>query len=123
MANLACHDLYPTMKSCGQYRRGPRPVSAKRDGGVIRLTFTEVNGKLTAEGRFAGFTVQDEKGTPVPAIYRIRLDPADPAVLLLQADGLPEKATIRYGYGKDPYCNLRDEADMAAVVFGPMPIQ
>lgn len=123
LANLACHDLYPTMKSCGQYHRGPRPLAAKRDGNLIRLSFTEVNGKLVADGRFTGFVIQDDKGSPVPAIYKIRLDPTDPTVLLLQADGLPEKATIRYGFGKDPYCNLRDEADMGAPVFGPLQIQ
>ena len=29
---------------------------------------------------------------------------------------------LHYGYGKYPYCNLRDSADMAAPVFGPMEI-
>ena len=36
---------------------------------------------------------------------------------------LGEGATLRYGYGKDPYRNLRDEADMGVAVFGPVPIQ
>jgi hypothetical protein len=34
-----------------------------------------------------------------------------------------ERATLRYGSGRDPYFNLNDEADMAAPVFGPLAIQ
>ncbi len=32
-------------------------------------------------------------------------------------DESPRGATLRYGYGKDPYCNLTDESDMAVPVF------
>ena len=35
---------------------------------------------------------------------------------------LPENAVLRYGFGTDPYCNLVDDAGMAAPVFGPMAI-
>ena len=30
---------------------------------------------------------------------------------------------LHYGFGKDPYCNVRDAADMAAPVFGPLTIR
>jgi len=57
-------------------------------------------------------------------IYKARVDPADSSVVLLSIGGkLPEGAKLHYGYGKDPYCNLRDAADMAAPVFGPMTIE
>jgi sialate O-acetylesterase len=53
----------------------------------------------------------------------MRIDAAEPNSALLNIGGkLPEGATLRYGFGKDPYCNLRDEEDMAAPVFGPMAI-
>jgi sialate O-acetylesterase len=124
LANLASHDLFPGVKEYVTMKRGPRPVSAKFENGTIRVTFTEVNGSLLSEGRLSGFTIHNEKGEIVPMIYKQRFDPADPSVVVLQVQGkLPEKASLWYGYGKDPYCNLRDTADMAAPVFGPMPIQ
>ena len=55
------------------------------------------------------------------AIYRVDLD-GDTAVLQLTGE-LPAGAVLHYGFGKDPYCNLRDDADMAVLVFGPLPIQ
>ncbi|MFN0165807.1 MAG: sialate O-acetylesterase [Bryobacteraceae bacterium] len=105
-------------------RRGPRPVKAKLEGGVIRVTFSDVNGRLTGAGPLTGFTVHDQSGQPVPMIYKIRVDPADGSALLLYHLGkLSPGAMLRYGYGKDPYCNVRDEAGMALPVFGPMPIE
>jgi sialate O-acetylesterase len=44
-------------------------------------------------------------------------------VLLYMGAKLPEEATLQYGYGKDPYCNLRDANDNPAPGFGPMQIQ
>ncbi len=108
----------------GQTKRGPRPVSAVFRDGVVRVTFEEVNGRLISEGRLSGFSIHGADGAPVPAIFKARLDPADPnAVLLHIAGKLPEGAGVRYGYGKDPYCNLSDQKDMGAPVFGPMPIR
>jgi sialate O-acetylesterase len=92
--------------------------------GVIRVSFANVSGKLIAEGRIGGFSVHTKTGEWVPAIYRVDLDPAKTDQVLLQVSGkLPDDVVLHYGFGKDPYCNLRDEADMAALVFGPLPIQ
>jgi len=114
LANLALH----------RTRRGPRPLSASFRNGVLRVAFSEVNGGLRSAGRVAGFTVHDAAGEPVPLIYKARVDPGDSSAVLLHIGGkLPEGANLRYGYGKDPYCNLRDHADMGAPVFGPMAIQ
>jgi hypothetical protein len=30
---------------------------------------------------------------------------------------------LRYGLGRNPYCNVRDTLDMALPVFGPFPIE
>jgi sialate O-acetylesterase len=34
----------------------------------------------------------------------------------------PARSSLWYGYGLDPYCNLSDALDMAAPVFGPVPL-
>lgn len=105
-------------------KRGPRPVSAKVKGSMIVVEFAEVNGKLVHKGRLNGFTLHAADGTPVPMIYRQRVSAEDPNIVELLFGGkLPEGVTLRHGYGRDPYLNLRDEAGMPAPVFGPMPIQ
>jgi sialate O-acetylesterase len=110
--------------AAGKAKRGPRPVAAEIDNGKIRVRFADVNGKLTAEGRIAGFTVHDATGAVVPAIYKSSIEIHDGSNVLLSFQGkLPEGATLRYGYGKDPYCNLRDERGFGVPVFGPIPIR
>ena len=123
LANLACHDLFSGIPRCASLRRGPRPASAVLRGTIVRVAFTEVNGALHSEGRIAGFSIHASDGAPVPLIFKARIDPEDPSAVLLYLDRKPpEGATLHYGYGKDPYCNLRDSEDMAVPVFGPVPI-
>lgn len=111
----------------GQAQRGPRPLSAKYSAGVIRVRFTSVNGRLRSPGRMAGFSINDAQGQPVAAIYKTRVDPADGSAILLHVGfgpaGPPSGATLWYGQGKDPYCNIVDSEDMAMPVFGPLPIE
>lgn len=125
LANLACHDLFPNVTNCGTLKRGPRPVSAMFGNGVVRVQFSEVNGGLRAAGRISGFSIHPaDDAAALSVIYKARVDPADSSAVLLSIGGkLPEGAKLHYGYGKDPYCNLRDEADMAVPVFGPMAIE
>ena len=60
----------------------------------------------------------------MPTIYKIQTRHGEGNVVELKFTGkLPENATLFYGDGKDPYCNLHDEADMGVPVFGPMAIQ
>jgi sialate O-acetylesterase len=124
LANLACRDLFPGQAGCAAYKLGPRPVSAVFRDGTVRVTFAGVNGGLRADGRISGFTIHGADGAPLPVIYKMKVDPADSNVVLLSIGGkLPEGAVLRYGVGKDPYCNLRDAAEMGAPAFGPMAIQ
>jgi sialate O-acetylesterase len=124
MAKLATTDLFPALKGFGPFQRGPRPVSAIYKDGVVRVSFSNVNGKLKAESRISGFSIHNAAGEPLASIYKIRVDPAEPgSVILYTVSKPPEGAVLHYGYGKDTYCNLRDEAAMGAPVFGPMPIQ
>lgn len=124
LANLACHDRFPGAAQCGWLQRGPRPVSIRYSDNTIRITFDQVNGKLVSGGRVAGFSVHDGSGAAVPFFYRAEIDPNNSRAIVLRTFGkLPEGATLRYGAGKDPYCNVRDEAGMALPVFGPLAIE
>jgi sialate O-acetylesterase len=129
LANLAIADLFPASRKEGAAARGPRPISVEYRPtagafGVIRIRYSAVNGKLQSDGRIGGFSLHDEKGEVLPMVYRVDLDPADPTTVMLHVQGkLPPNASVHYGHGKDPYCNLRDSADMAALVFGPMPVK
>lgn len=108
----------------GGTKKGPRPGAATVQGNVVRVTFTGVNGTLRSQGRISGFSIHGSDGAPLPLIYKASFDPADPAAILLHFGGkLPAGATLRYGAGKDPYCNVRDDAQMGLPVFGPILIQ
>ncbi len=118
LADLACHDLFPRVKNYGELKRGPRPVAATFQSGVVKVSFSGVNGKLEAEGRMAGFSIHDPSGAELPMIYKSRVDPAEASTVLLYVLGKPpQDATVWYGAGKDPYCNVRDAEDLAVPVF------
>jgi sialate O-acetylesterase len=123
LAVLATRDLFANVSDYGQQKGGPRPATAKFSNGVLTLTFDDVNGQLQAAGRISGFTIHDATGAPVPMIYKARFDPAQGNTIYLHLSGkLAEGATLRYGFGKDPYCNVTDSSDMGLPVFGPMAI-
>jgi sialate O-acetylesterase len=124
LANLATRDLFPQVKEFGTLQPGPRPMSAVYSAGVVRVVYSGVNGKLASEGRIGGFTIHGDNGELLPAIYKADIDSTNGSTVLLYVQGkMPARASVRYGYGKDSYCNLRDSADMAAPVFGPMTIK
>ncbi len=123
LARLAAKDLFPGDKESAGFTKGPRPVSAKADGASVKVKFDGVNGQLSSDGRISGFSIHDAKGDAVPLIYKARFDPNDATVIQLDVfTKLPAGATLQYGAGKDPYCNIRDTADMALPAFGPIPI-
>lgn len=102
-------------------KSGPRPVKAIAEDRRIRLILSGVNGRIDESARLAGFTVADASGRITPRIYRTRVDGTD---LLLFFDGGPvPPAFLWYGYGKDPYCNIRDSENLALPVFGPLTIE
>ncbi len=105
----------------GKAQRGPRPLEPVVDGSLIKLPFRDVNGKLASAGRPSGFTIHAPTGEALPVIYKTQIDGS--TVLLHIQGKLPEGATLRYGAGKDPYCNIRDEQGFGLVVFGPLPLK
>ncbi len=123
IARRACHDLYPALGGCGAFKPGPHPVSAFLGGGVLAVSFYGVNGRLTAPGRIAGFSIHSPDGAEIPLIYKTTIDPAEASTVRLHVQGkVPPGAVLYYGFGKDPFCNVTDELDMAVPMFGPMPI-
>jgi sialate O-acetylesterase len=140
LATLAIRDLFPKAEGGRDLKKGPRPVSARfSEDGTIRIEFDHVNGKLHAPGRISGFTVHGPDGKVLPSVFDARFDPTGGNVVVLKIQRafrepvgkgggerawyLPEGATLHHGYGKDPYCNVMDEADMAVPAFGPMKIE
>ena len=118
LADLVCLDLFPRTKDFGQRKRGPRPVAAIYQDGAVKVSFSGVNGRLQSEGPISGFSIRLPNGDLAPMIYKSHVDPAEASTVLLSVQGkLPQDAALWYGFGKDPYCNLRDAADMAAPVF------
>lgn len=108
----------------GRLRRGPRPVAARVKGQMILVEFSEVNGRLRHAGRLNGFSIRDAAGNELPLIYRQRVSREAPnAIELLFQGKLPEDAALYYGAGRNPYVNLRDEAEMPAPAFGPLKIE
>jgi sialate O-acetylesterase len=108
----------------GSAKKGPRPISARLKAGVLSVEFTDVNGRLTHDGRLNGFVLVDASGAVQPMIYRQRVSPANGNVVELFIQGkLPDGVKLHYGLGRDPYVNLRDTSDMPAAVFGPMAVE
>ena len=53
-------------------------------------------------------------------IFEAGVGKARDTVVLKLSGPVPAKASLWYGYGMDPYCNLTDGSDMAVPVFGPI---
>jgi len=137
LANLACRDIFADIKRWRDLKRGPRPASitmekhSVRDEYLMHVRFSGVNSGLKSCGRVAGFSIHSPDGIAMPVIFKTRIDPEDRSVVLLYfhvhygfgTDQLPLGATLRYGWGKDPYCNLTDGEDMAVPAFGPITIR
>lgn len=63
------------------------PVSARMEGGVVRVVFSGVNGRLQSRGRISGFTIHDSSGSELPAIFRADFDAAAPDTVVLHVSG------------------------------------
>jgi type 1 glutamine amidotransferase len=75
---------------------------------------------LRPERHIAGFSIRKEDGTNIPLIFEACIGKARDTVILKLSGPFPEKASLWYGYGLDPFCNLTDSLDMAVPVFGPI---
>jgi sialate O-acetylesterase len=121
LAKIAHRELY----GGAGLERGPRleSVQAEAGGRTIRVSYSRVNGRLLPAEKVEGFSLRRLDGGEVHLIYDARVDPLRPASVLLRLQSaLPLGAVLHYGAGLNPVCNLADEEDMAAPVFGPVEV-
>ncbi len=122
LAKLALRELF----GAETLEVGPRPCCAKAaDGGrTIKVTFTGVNGRLLPATNIKGFSLRTADGKPFSVIYNAKVCPCTGKTVVLKLQRpIPDGATLWYGKGLDPVCNLVDGEDMAAPVFGPMKVE
>ncbi len=103
-----------TLKSVGVERN---PLSGGSD---IKVTFDNVMGRLQSNGKPSGFTICNP--SPVNTVFRTDLEKN--TVILRTASPVTdiENASLHYGYGLMPYCNITDSEDRSLPVFGPHPV-
>jgi type 1 glutamine amidotransferase len=75
---------------------------------------------LKPERHIAGFSIRKDDGTSIPLIFEAGVGKARDTVVLELSGPVPAGASLWYGYGMDPYCDLTDGSDMAVPVFGPI---
>ncbi len=103
----------------GQPAPALRAVTFEPDRGWLRVSFSNVQGALQAAGRPTGFTLRDAAGNELPLIYKVSLDGSDALLKLTDPARLPG-ASLWYGWGLAPYCNVTDSTGAAVPAFGPM---
>ena len=75
---------------------------------------------LKPERHIGGFSIRSADGTDIPLIFEAAVGKARDTVILKLTGPVPAGASLWYGYGLDPQCNLTDGLDMAVPVFGPI---
>jgi len=105
---------------------GPLPIAHAgcrlrrwRDKAVLEVRFNNVAGALRAAGRPAGFTVS-MPGLNNNLVFDTRLHGDRVELRLTQSVTSCTGASVQYGQGTDPYCNITDELDRSLPVFGPV---
>jgi len=92
-----------------------------RDGlADLVVEFTNVEGRLSAGSRAAGFALRDPG--PATPFYNIELE-ANKAIIHTMLPGPDlEAMQVQYGCGCDPYCNIMDAAGRSLPAFAPQAI-
>ena len=106
----------------GQPAPALKSVAFEPDRGWLRVSFDNVQGSLQAHGRPAGFTLRDAGGRELPLIYKITLDGPDALLKITDPAGLPG-ASLWYGCGLAPYCNVTDATGAAVPALGPVALR
>jgi hypothetical protein len=103
-------------------RIGPRLAAVETDPHepcLITLRFSSVNGRLLPVDRVAGFRVT-APGAERNLLCSARVSAEDPCcVKLTTVCPPPDGSKLWYGKGMTTFCNLVDQEDMAAPMFGP----
>jgi len=86
----------------------------------VDVVFDNVVDGLRAEGEPFGFSFIGQTGNVQPAIYKTTLH--GDRVRLHLGPGYAAGASLHYGHGLAPYCNITDARGEALQVFGPVPL-
>jgi sialate O-acetylesterase len=102
-------------------RLGPKLEAVElRPDATVHVRYREVNSRLLPAGEISGFSIRDAGGADLGLIYNAQVEPKAPDTVVLRLrERPPTGACLWYGFGPAPYCNLTDELDMGAPVFGP----
>lgn len=110
----------------GGRKAGPAPIAVKgvtvedqRGRGVIVVEFAPVVGRLVAGSRPSGFTLVTDAG--IKRHFDVELDGNCARIRTEYLAADLTGTQVYYGYGLDPYCNIRDEAGRSLPAFGPIP--
>jgi sialate O-acetylesterase len=95
-------------------------VQTERGMGVVVAEFANVAGRLTSGSRPSGFALVARQGLIHP--FDIELDGSRVRIRSGMAPSDLASASLHYGHGTDPYCNIVDEAGRSLPVFGPVPV-
>jgi sialate O-acetylesterase len=93
-------------------------IENKRGLGVAVVEYANVAGRLTSGGRPVGFTLVTQAGTSNH--FDIQLEGTRVRVRSNLSPARLGEASLYYGYGTDPVCNIVDEAGRALPVMGPV---
>ena len=107
----------PVLSHCEMLRH---PISG---WATVDVTFDNLIGGLTSEGRPSGFCLAEKGKAPdTDFVYAVSLE-GDTARLRIHRE-IPEVAgmALYYGYGLNPYANLTDRAGRAVPCFGPVAV-
>jgi sialate O-acetylesterase len=87
--------------------------------GAVFVTFENAGAELTSDGRRPlGFSVRSPEGKEL--LYKTRLHKNGVCLLAAVPSALLLDATLHYGFGADPVCNIRDGHGCSLPVFGPL---
>lgn len=89
---------------------------------VVSAVFDNVKGGLKSQGRPTGFSLASEDGKGEDLFYDVRIDKNK----VLMKTSVPmmsiEHLNLYYGWGCNPYVNVRDSRGMGVPMFGPISI-
>ena len=102
------------------YGRGMGMVGMGSSFGGTQSPGDASSAGLKPERNIAGFSIRREDGSEIPLIFEAAVGKARDTVILKLSGRVPAHASLWYGHGLNPYCNLTDGFDMAVPVFGPI---
>jgi sialate O-acetylesterase len=95
-------------------------IETERGTVVVVAKFKNVAGRLTSGSRASGFSIVTAKGVYQP--FDVMLNGAYARIRSGMSHADMAAASLHYGHGVDPFCNIVDEAGRSLPVFGPIPV-